>query len=186
MKDINKKVWGSVVVAILILLFITKLIIYPEYTKRIARKPHITGQIKLTIYGKPYVLSDKEARLTYSNDSSEQNIELINGNFKRNYGDYGETIFRLYISKNFCVQNTDRDFKDDLIIEFGYFTTPNWYKDNTSLNINIEKSKTDTNSDIIKITQDVSGDDNGRKEEVYDLKYPINNQQIFKVHQSFI
>lgn len=199
MKNILEKIILKPICIIIIFSCITNFLIFPVlfgntavgiykdyYDRWIGRKPHITGQIKLTIYGKPISLSDKNIRLTYRNDRDEQNIEFIGGRFKRNYGGYGENIFRLYLSESFCRQNINKSFKNDLVVEFGYFTAPNWYKDNTDLNIIIEKSKIDKNSDIIKIIQNVSGDDRGRKEEIYNLKYPLNNQQVLKVHQTFI
>lgn len=194
MKNIEK-ISFKVIIGIIVFICIINFVVCPSmfntnlyglYDRWIGRKPHITGQIRLSIYGKTITLTEENAKLIYMNNNSEKNIVLVDGNFKKDYGNYGENIFRLQLSKSFCRQNINQSFKNDLIIEFGYFTAPNWYKDNTDLNIIIEKSKTNINSDTITIIQNVSGDDNGKTKESYNLKYPLNSQQILKVHQIFI
>lgn len=109
MRNVFKRKSFNLIATALIILFITNFSVFPilfdstivgiykdYYAKWIVRKPHITGQIKLGVQGKSVSLSDKNTRLTYRSDSNEQNIKLINGRFNKDYGDYGNNIFRLY------------------------------------------------------------------------------------------
>jgi hypothetical protein len=158
------------------------------YQRHLARRPHIVGQIKCNINGIEYLLNNSQAELVYiDNFGKKYDIRLDNGTFSRKDGEYGDNLFVLNLSSDFCVKNINKTLVNGISIEFGYRTANNWHKENVSLNIEINKEE---NMEVanVKLVQIINGDDNGSEIKSFILQFEnhVGEQEKLKILNSFI
>jgi hypothetical protein len=159
---------------------------YDIYKRHIARIPHVTGQITLSINDQITPIGS-DCRFTYKNSHLEQpkEIKLKDGCFSESFGEYGTHKMLLELSTDFCIKNIDKNMRNGLKIQFGYFTTNNWHKENTDLFIFVEDITDESCS--VRLKQVVNGDDSGEIEKSFSIKFDSQtNDDVLVIEQRFL